>query len=92
MLSAKAKQRLKLALVSKSLADELDAKMDSAAPLSAKLKRALIVALGNKKAALSLISVVEAGGGSLSLDAKRRIVAEMAQKAAGLEVIAAAQS
>ena len=92
MLSKKTKQRLVLAMTRKSLADELEAKMDSAAPLSAKLKRAIEVALASKKAAQDLIAVVEAGSGSLKKDTQARIIQEMAQKAAGQEVIASAQA
>ena len=93
MLTSKTKKRLTNALTRKSLADELEAALASHAPLSAKLKRAIIVALANSKAGLELISAVEtAGAQSLSLDTKRRIIAELASKEAGNEVIAAAQA
>lgn len=93
MLTVKTKKRLINALTRKKLADELEAALAAHAPLSAKLKRAIEVALANKKAALSLISAVEtAGAQSLSLDAKRRIIQELASKTAGNEVISQAQS
>ena len=93
MLSAKTKKRLTNALTRKTLADELEAALAAHAPLSAKLKRAIVVALASNKAAADLIAAVEtAGAQTLSLDTKRRIIAELASKDAGNEVIAAAQA
>lgn len=93
MLSAKTKKRLTNALTRKSLADELEAALASAAPLSAKLKNAIKIALASKKAANDLIDAVEtAGAQSLDLDTKRRIITELASKAAGDEVIAQAEA
>lgn len=93
MLTAKTKKRLINALTRKSLADELEAALASAAPLSAKLKNAIKIALASKKAANDLIDAVEtAGAQPLDLDTKRRIIAELASKAAGDEVIAQAEA
>lgn len=93
MLTDKTKKRLTNALTRKGLADELEAALVSAKPLSAKLKRALEVALASKKAALDLIAAVEtAGAQALKLDTKRRITQEMASKTAGQEVISKAEA
>ena len=93
MLTAKTKQRLTNALTRKSLADEMEAAMTSAAPLSTKLKRALEVAMASKSAAQSVISAIEtAGAQPMSSAAKSRIIQMMAQKTAGQEVIAAAEA
>ena len=91
MLTVKTKKRLINALTRKTFADELETKLAASAPLSAKLKTAIISAMANKKAALSFIAAVEtAGVQALTLDAQRRIVDAMAQKVAGNEVIAQA--
>jgi len=93
MLSIKTKKRLVLALTREKLADELEATLSANAPLSKKLKRAIIVALASKKAGLDLINALEADGAqALSLDTKRRIIAELANKVAGKELIDAAES
>ena len=90
MLTTKTKTRLVNALTRKTLADEMEAKMISAAPLSVKLKRAIEVAMANKAAAKSVIAAIETGGAqSISVDAKRRSVQMMAQAVAGNELIAA---
>lgn len=90
MLTTKTKTRLVNALTRKTLADEMEAKMISAAPLSTKLKRAIEVAMANKAAAKSVIAAIETGGAqSISVDAKRRSVQMMAQAVAGNELIAA---
>lgn len=90
MLTTKTKTRLVNALTRKTLADEMEAKMISAAPLSAKLKRAIEVAMANKAAAKSVIAAIETGGAqSISVDAKRRSVQMMARAVAGNELIAA---
>lgn len=93
MLTSKTKTRLTNALTRKSLADELETALASARPLSAKLKNAIKVALANSKAAQDLIDAVEtAGAQTLDLDTKRRIIAELANKTAGDEIIAKAQA
>lgn len=93
MLSAKTKVRLTNALTRKSLADELEAALVSATPLSSKLRNAIKIALASKKAATDLIDAVEsAGSQSLDMDTKRRIIVELASKEAGNELIAKAES
>lgn len=92
MLSAKTKKRLINALLKKSLADEMESKLSSPGAISKGLKRAIEVALANKKAALDLIAALESGPASLKLDTKRRIIQEMANKSAGEEIISQAQS
>jgi hypothetical protein len=91
-LSAKTKLRLKNALTRASLADEMEAAMDSPAPLSAKLKRAIVVALAGKAAGQEVVDAIENGPISLSEKTKARIRLAMASKAAGNEVIAAIES
>ena len=89
MLTVKTKTRLVNALTRKTLADEMEAKMITAAPLSVRLKRAIEVAMASKAAAKSVIDAIETGGAqSISVDAKSRSVEMMAQKVAGNELIA----
>lgn len=93
MLSVKTKQRLTNALTRKSLADEMEAAIFAHAPLSDKLKRAIVVALASKSAGLSMIAAIEtAGAQAMSLDAEHRSVQMMARKDAGLELIAAIEA
>ena len=93
MLTLKTKRRLTNALTRKTLADELEAALASAKPLSAKLKNAIKVALASKKAADDLIKAVEtAGAQSLGMDTKRRIIVELSSKEAGQEIISAAEA
>lgn len=92
MLTVKTKKRLINALTRKSFADEFEAALTTPAPLSAKLKRAIVVAVCNKKAALDIISKLESGPGALNTDSKRRLLSEMAEKKSANEVIAQLES
>jgi hypothetical protein len=93
MLTTSTKKRLTNALTRQLLADEMEAALVSATPLSSKLKRAIEVAMANKAAAQSVIQAIETSNGQvLNLDAKRRIIQMMAQKTAGQELITAIES
>jgi hypothetical protein len=92
MLSAQAKVRLKNALTRSTLANEMDAAMAADAPLSDKLKRALVVALTSKAAADQVAVAVDAPLGTLSAATKARIRLAMASKKYGDELIALIES
>lgn len=92
MLSAKAKVRLKNALTRKSLADSMEAAINSDAPLSDKVKKALIIALASKAAGEDAAAAIDAPTGSMSAKTKARIRLAMASKQYGDELIAAIES
>lgn len=78
MLSKHTIYRLVLALKSKKLAEEFESKLFSPAPLSSKLKNAILYMMANKKAAEELIYALEnAGSQSLTKyvhpNARRRL-------------------
>jgi hypothetical protein len=93
MLTTSTKKRLTNALTRRLLADEMEAAIVSAAPLSVKLKRAIEVAMANKAAAESVITAIQTSNVQLlTVDARRRLIQMMAQTVAGQELITAIQS
>lgn len=91
-LSTKTKRRLQVALTRVNLATEMEAAMNSSAPISLKLKRAILAALAGKAAADEVVSVLQSGAASLSAKTKARITLAMANKAAANELISELES
>ncbi len=91
MFTKETKARLISALTRKSLADEFEAKAASPAPLSARLKAAILAMMGNKRAANEVIAALETAGnqtlsGPQHPNAKRRLELALTRKKAADEI------
>jgi hypothetical protein len=91
MFTEKTKKRLIAALTRKSLADEFEARAASPAPITQKLKAAIIAMMANKKAAKEVIDALETPGnqqlsGPQHPNAKRRLELALASKQAADEI------
>jgi hypothetical protein len=91
MLTAKTKARLVSALTRKSLADEFEAKAASPAPLSAKLKAAILAMMCNRAASNEVVAALETGGNQVLSgpghpNAARRLRDALCRKSAADEV------
>ena len=90
-LTKQSKARLVSGLTRKGLADEFEAAMTTPAPLSAKLKAAIIAMMANKEAALELITALESVGaeklsGPAKPNAKKRLENAVTSKKASAEI------
>jgi hypothetical protein len=92
-LTSKTYAHLKSALTRKSLTDEFQAAITTPAPLSAKLKAAIIAMMANKAAGNEVINALQTGGhqvlsGPKNPNAARRFRDAMCNKAAADEISA----
>ena len=92
MLTTKTYARLKSMLTRKVLADEFQALLVTPAVPSAKLQRAIVVALANKAAANEIINLLTVGGpvvlsGPAEPNAHRRLIDAICSKVAAAEIV-----
>lgn len=88
MLTDRTKRHLTTALVSKALADEAEAVLDTPATLSTELSRNLEIALADQKAFAEIKTAMETGLASLSKRSSDALSIALADKTASLEMFA----
>ena len=84
MLTDRTKRHLTTALVSKALADEAEAVLDTPAPLSTELSRNLENAMADKEAFAEMKTAMEAGAASLTKRSSDALSVALADKTASL--------